>query len=180
MKILKGSKTEANLMAAFAGESQARNKYTYFAAKAREDGYEQIGNIFDETANNEKEHAEIWFRILHNSEMPATPENLKDAAAGEKYEWQEMYANFAKEAREEGFDNIAILFELVAKIEKEHMERYDTLLSNVEGQTVFKKSQQATWICLNCGHIHEGNEPPKVCPVCKKPQAWFQVRANNY
>ena len=112
--------------------------------------------------------------------MPATPENLKDAAAGEKYEWQEMYANFAKEAREEGFDNIAILFELVAKIEKEHMERYDTLLSNVEGQTVFKKSQQATWICLNCGHIHEGNEPPKVCPVCKKPQAWFQVRANNY
>lgn len=180
MKLLKGSKTETNLMTAFAGESQARNKYTFFAAKAKQDGFEQIGNIFTETANNEKEHAEIWFKLLHNDNIPQTEQNLLEAAEGEKYEWTEMYAGFAKEAREEGFDRIATLFELVAKIEKEHMERYQTLNANVKNQTVFKRPQSVTWVCLNCGHIYEGTEPPKVCPVCAKPQAWFQVRAQNY
>lgn len=176
---LKGSKTEANLMAAFAGESQARNKYTFFGEKAKQDGFEQIGNLFNETANNEKEHAEIWFKILHNG-MPMTEENLTEAADGERYEWSEMYPGFAKTAREEGFTRIAALFELVAKIEKEHMERYETLKGSVSNGTVFKKPQSVTWICLNCGHIYEGTEPPMVCPVCDKPKAWFQVKAENY
>ncbi|MEM1484653.1 rubrerythrin family protein [Oscillospiraceae bacterium PP1C4] len=179
MKVLKGSRTEANLMAAFAGESQARNKYTFYSAKAKQDGFEQIGNIFTETANNEKEHAEIWFKLLHEG-MPQTEQNLRDAAAGEKYEWEEMYAGFAKEAREEGFDKIGALFEMVSKIEKEHMERYQKLIQNMTNQTVFQRAQSVTWICLNCGHIYEGTEPPKVCPVCEKPQAWFQVKASNY
>ncbi|MGI5966105.1 MULTISPECIES: rubrerythrin [Anaerotruncus] len=179
MKVLKGSKTEANLLAAFAGESQARNKYTFYAAKAKQDGFEQIGRIFEETANNEKEHAEIWFKLVHES-MPATDVNLQDAANGERYEWEEMYKTFAEEAKAEGFDKIAALFSLVGQVEKEHMERYETLLQNVKNQMVFKKPQQVTWICLNCGHIFEGPEAPKMCPVCEKPQAWFQVRAQNY
>ncbi len=179
MKILKGSKTEANLMAAFAGESQARNKYTYYAAKAKQDGYEQIGNIFTETANNEKEHAEIWFKLLHEG-MPETQANLKDAADGERYEWETMYANFAKEAREEGFEKIAALFTLVGNIEKEHMQRYEKLSQNIAEQKVFRREPTAIWICLNCGHIYQGAEPPKVCPVCEKPQAWFQLKAENY
>lgn len=179
MKILKGSKTEANLMAAFAGESQARNKYTFYAAKAKQDGFEQIGNLFLETANNEKEHAEIWFKILHAG-MPTTDINLREAADGEGYEYETMYPTFAKEAREEGFDKIAALFEMVAKIEQEHMMRYETLLKNVQDQSVFKKEDSVTWICLNCGHMYQGKEPPKVCPVCEKPQAWFQVKAYNY
>ena len=178
-KILKGSKTEANLMAAFAGESQARNKYTFYAAKAKSDGYEQIGNLFLETANNEKEHAEIWFKLLHGG-MPATDVNLQAAADGEQYEWESMYPTFAREAREEGFPKIAALFDLVANIEREHMQRYQTLLQHVKDQTVFKKQQTAVWICLNCGHVYEGAEPPRTCPVCEKPQAWFQLKAENY
>ena len=178
-KILKGSKTEANLMAAFAGESQARNKYTFYAAKAKADGFEQIGNLFLETANNEKEHAEIWFKLMHGG-MQDTCQNLQDAADGEQYEWETMYPSFAKDAREEGFTKIAALFELVAKIEQEHMQRYQVLKANVQDQTVFKKEQKTTWICLNCGHIYEGTEPPKVCPVCEKPQSWFQIKATNY
>ena len=178
-KILKGSKTEANLMAAFAGESQARNKYTFYGAKAKADGFEQVGNLFLETANNEKEHAEIWFKLLHNG-MPATGENLMEAAGGERYEYETMYPTFAKEAREEGFTKIAALFELVAKIEKEHMERYETLKAHVDNGTVFKKQESVTWICLNCGHVYEGAQPPQVCPVCEKPQSWFQVKAENY
>lgn len=179
MKILKGSKTEANLMAAFAGESQARNKYTFFAAKASQDGYEQISRIFTETANNEKEHAEIWFKLLQNG-MQETGENLQAAAEGEQYEYESMYPQFAKEAKEEGFDKIAALFELVAKVEKEHMERYRTLLQNVNDGKVFSREPQTTWICLNCGHVYVGAQPPKVCPVCEKPQAWFQIKAENY
>lgn len=166
-------------MAAFAGESQARNKYTFFAAKASQDGYEQISRIFTETANNEKEHAEIWFKLLQNG-MQETAKNLQAAAEGEKYEYESMYPQFAKEAREEGFDKIAALFELVAKVEKEHMERYRTLLQNVEEGKVFSREPQTTWICLNCGHVYVGAQPPKVCPVCEKPQAWFQIKAENY
>ena len=178
-KILKGSKTEANLLAAFAGESQARNKSTFFGAKAKEDGFQQIGDLFLETANNEKEHAEIWFKILHNGMQPTT-DNLQAAADGEQYEYETMYPTFAKEAREEGFDRIATLFELVAKIEQEHMQRFQHLKGNVDGNTVFQKPQSVTWICLNCGHIYEGTTPPPKCPVCEKPQAWFQVKAENY
>lgn len=166
-------------MAAFAGESQARNKYTFFAAKASQDGYEQISRIFTETANNEKEHAEIWFKLLQNG-MQETAKNLQAAAEGEEYEYESMYPQFAKEAREEGFDKIAALFELVAKVEKEHMERYRTLLQNVEEGKVFSREPQTTWICLNCGHVYVGAQPPKVCPVCEKPQAWFQIKAENY
>lgn len=166
-------------MAAFAGESQARNKYTFFAAKASQDGYEQISRIFTETANNEKEHAEIWFKLLQNG-MQETAKNLQAAAEGEEYEYESMYPQFAKEAREEGFDKIAALFELVAKVEKEHMERYRTLLQNVEEGKVFSRDPQTTWICLNCGHVYVGAQPPKVCPVCEKPQAWFQIKAENY
>ena len=177
---LKGSKTEANLMAAFAGESQARNKYTYYASKAKKEGYEQIAAIFEETANNEKEHAKLWFKELHNGEVPTTAENLLDAAEGENYEWTDMYAEFAKVAREEGFDRIANLFEGVAKIEKEHEERYRKLLKNVEDKLVFSKEGEAIWICRNCGHIVVGKEAPKVCPVCAHPQAYFELRKENY
>lgn len=174
-----GSRTQANLMAAFAGESQARNKYTYYASQAKKEGYEQIANIFTETANNEKEHAKIWFKLLHDG-MPGTAENLKDAAAGENYEWTEMYAQFAKEAKEEGFDKIAFLFEAVAKIEKEHEERYNALSANVENGKVFQKDEQIGWICLNCGYIHYGDKAPEMCPVCSHPKAYFQMRAQNY
>ena len=176
---LKGSKTEQNLLSAFAGESQARNKYTYYASKARKEGYNQIASIFEETANNEKEHAKIWFKLLHDG-MPSTTENLKDAADGENYEWTDMYAKFAKEAKEEGFDKIAYLFEAVGKIEKEHEERYRKLLENLENGYVFEKDGEVYWICQNCGHIHKGKTPPKVCPVCAHPQSYFEVRAENY
>ncbi len=177
---LKGSKTEANLMTAFAGESQARNKYTYYASKAKKDGYVQIAQIFEETANNEKEHAKIWFKLLHDGGVPSTVENLKDAAAGENYEWTEMYAEFAKVAKEEGFDHIASLFEMVAKIEKDHEERYKKLLSNIEGGLVFSRDGDMMWICSNCGHVHIGKEAPEVCPVCAHPKAYFMMKAENY
>ncbi|MGI5904810.1 MAG: rubrerythrin [Candidatus Pararuminococcus gallinarum] len=178
MMNLKGSKTEANLMTAFAGESQARNKYTYFASKARKDGFVQIANLFEETANNEKEHAKIWFKLLDG--IGSTAENLKAAAAGENYEWTDMYATFAKEAKEEGFDQIAFLFESVGKIEKHHEERYLDLLKNVEENKVFKKDGKVYWKCGNCGHIHEGTEAPGVCPVCNHPQAYFELVSKNY
>ena len=177
---LKGSKTEMNLKAAFAGESQAHTKYQYYASKAKKDGFVQIGNLFEETARNEKEHAKIWFKLLHDGAVPETMENLKDAAAGENYEWTDMYANFAKEAREEGFTKIATLFEMVAKIEKEHEERYRKLLANIEGDLVFSKENDVVWQCENCGHIVIGKKAPKLCPVCEHPQSYFQVRAENY
>ncbi len=177
---LKGSRTEANLMAAFAGESQARNKYTYYASKARKEGYEQIAAIFEETAANEKEHAKIWFKELHGGEVPSTAENLKDAAAGENYEWTDMYAEFAKVAREEGFTRLAYLFEAVGAIEKEHEARYLKLLSNVEGGLVFSKDGDTIWQCRNCGHIVIGKSAPGVCPVCAHPQSYFEVKASNY
>ena len=176
---LKGSKTEENLLAAFAGESEARNKYTYYASKARKEGYVQIANIFEETAANEKEHAKIWFKLLKGG-IGTTAENLADAAAGENYEWTDMYATFAKEAREEGFDEIATLFEGVAAIEKEHEERYKKLLENVEKGLVFSKDGDTIWQCSNCGHICIGNQAPEVCPVCAHPQSYFQVKAENY
>ncbi len=179
MKPLKGSKTEANLAAAFAGESQARNKYTYYASKAKKEGYNQIADLFLETADNEKEHAKIWFKLLHDG-VGTTAENLKDAAAGENYEWTSMYNTFAKEAQEEGFDQIAALFEAVGKIEKEHEERYLTLLANVEGSSVFQKGDIVIWKCANCGHIHVGTSAPEVCPVCNHPQSYFQIQAKNY
>jgi len=177
---LKGSKTEANLMAAFAGESEARNKYTYYASKARKDGFVQIANLFEETAGNEKEHAEIWFKLLHGGEMPSTEVNLADAAAGENYEWTDMYAGFAKIAKEEGFDRIAYLFEAVGKIEKEHEERYLKLLANVKNDKVFVADEKVTWICGNCGHVHVGEKAVEVCPVCAHPKAYFERRAENY
>lgn len=180
MANLKGSKTEANLLAAFAGESQARNKYTYYASKAKKDGYVQIASIFEETAKNEQEHAKIWFKLLHDGGIPSTIENLKDAAAGENYEWTDMYATFAKEAREEGFDHIAFLFDEVGKIEKEHEERYRKLLANVEDGIVFSRDGDMIWHCSNCGHIHVGQKAPEVCPVCAHPQAYFQLKAENY
>ena len=170
---LKGSKTEQNLMTAFAGESQARNKYTYFASKARKEGYEQIAAIFEETANNEKEHAKLWFKLLGG--IGTTKENLISAAEGENYEWTDMYAEFAKVAREEGFENIAKQFEGVAKVEKEHEERYRKLAENVETAQVFAKAGITVWVCRNCGHVHIGEEAPKVCPVCFHPQAYFEV-----
>jgi len=179
MKDLKGTKPEANLQAAFAGESQARNKYTYFASKAKKDGYVQIANIFTETAENEKEHAKLWYKLL-NGGISSTAENLAAAAEGENYEWTDMYATFAKEAHEEGFDHIANLFERVAAIEKEHEERYRKLLANVNDKVVFSKDGDAVWHCLNCGHICIGKEAPEVCPVCAHPQAYFQLRAQNY
>lgn len=175
---LKGSRTEQNLIAAFAGESEARNKYTYYADKARKDGYMQIANLFEETAANEKEHAKLWFKLLHG--IGATEENLKDAAAGEHYEWSDMYATFAKEAREEGFAHIAALFEGVAKIEKTHEERYLKLLENVENGLVFSRDGDIVWVCTNCGHIHIGKTAPQVCPVCAHPQAYFEIKAENY
>lgn len=177
---LKGSKTEQNLMTAFAGESQARNKYTYYASKAKKDGYEQIAAIFEETANNEKEHAKMWFKELHNGEVPDTIDNLKDAADGENYEWTDMYEGFAKTAKEEGFNRIAYLFEEVAKIEKEHEERYRKLIKNVEEGLVFSKDDDRIWICRNCGHIVIGKEAPKVCPVCAHPQSYFEIKKENY
>ncbi len=179
MAELKGTKTEKNLMTAFAGESQARNKYTYFASKAKKDGYVQIAKIFEETADNEKEHAKMWFKLL-NGGIGTTAENLKAAAEGENYEWTDMYAAFAKEAREEGFDDIAALFEGVAAIEKEHEERYRKLLSNVENGLVFSKDGDVIWQCSNCGHICIGKQAPEVCPVCNHPQSYFQVKAENY
>ena len=166
-------------MAAFAGESQARNKYSYYASKARSEGYVQIAALFEETANNEKEHAKMWFKLLHGG-IGSTAENLKDAAEGENYEWTDMYAGFAKEAREEGFEEIAGLFEGVAAIEKEHEERYRRLLANVEGGLVFSKEGDTVWQCANCGHICVGKQAPDVCPVCAHPQAYFQVKAENY
>lgn len=177
---LKGSKTEANLMAAFSGESQARNKYTYYASKARKDGYVQIAEIFEETAANEKEHAKIWFKLLHGGQVPGTVENLKDAAQGENYEWTDMYAGFAKEAHEEGFHEIAELFEGVAQIEKAHEERYRKLLANVEGDLVFSRDGDCVWECSNCGHIVIGKKAPELCPICKHPQAYFKIKALNY
>lgn len=175
---LKGSKTEANLQAAFAGESMARNKYTYFASQARKDGYIQIANIFEDTAANEREHAKIWYRILNG--IGSTADNLLTAAEGENYEWTDMYAGFAKEAREEGFESIATLFELVGNVEKEHEERYRKLLANVEGGLVFTKEGDAIWQCLNCGHIVIGKAAPLLCPVCGHSQAYFQVKVENY
>ena len=177
---LKGSKTEQNLKAAFAGESQAHTKYLYYASKAKKDGFVQMANLFKETALNEKEHAKIWFKLLHEGEVPDTMTNLKDAAEGENYEWTDMYATFAKEAAEEGFTKIAKLFEMVAKIEKEHEERYRKLLANIEEGVVFSKENDAVWQCVNCGHIIIGKKAPKMCPVCEHAQSYFQVRAENY
>ena len=177
---LKGTKTEANLQAAFAGESQARNKYTYFASKAKKDGYVQIAAIFEETANNEKEHAKLWYKLLNGGSIGSTVENLKEAAGGENYEWTDMYDNFAKEAREEGVEEIAKLFEGVAAIEKEHEERYRKLLENVEKELVFSKDGEVIWQCTNCGHICVGKKAPELCPVCAHPQAYFQVKPENY
>ena len=177
---LKGSRTEANLMAAFAGESKARNKYTYFASKAKKDGYEQIAAIFQETADNEKEHAKIWYKLLKGGEIPSTIENLKEAASGENYEWTNMYPEFAKVAKEEGFDRIAYLFEAVGKIEEEHEARYKKLLENIEGDLVFSKDGDKIWKCRNCGHICVGKEAPDVCPVCNHPKSFFEIKADNY
>ena len=180
MKDLKGTNTEANLMAAFAGESQARNKYTYYASKAKKDGYEQIAELFTETANNEKEHAKIWFKLLHDGNVPDTIANLKDAAEGENYEWTDMYKSFAEDAKAEGFDHIAFLFEQVALIEKEHEERYRKLLANIEEGIVFSRDGDMVWICRNCGHIHVGKNAPEVCPVCAHPKSYFELREKNY
>ena len=177
---LKGSKTEKNLMEAFAGESQARNKYTYFASKARKDGYEQIAAIFEETAGNEKEHAKLWFKYLMGGDILSTNENLKLAADGENYEWTDMYEGFAKDAEEEGFTALAAQFRMVAKIERSHEERYRALLKNVEMQKVFEKSEETMWECRNCGHLVMGKNAPQVCPVCAHPQSFFEVRKENY
>ena len=179
MSNLKGTKTEANLWAAFAGESQARNKYTYYASKAKKEGYVQIAQLFEETANNEKEHAKIWFKLLHEG-MPDTKTNLLDAAEGENYEWTDMYAKMAEDAKAEGFDHIAAHFEMVGKIEKEHEERYRKLLANIEGGLVFSRDGEMIWECSNCGHIVVGKKAPEVCPVCDHPQAYFKLRATNY
>lgn len=177
---LKGSKTEKNLMDAFAGESQARNKYTYFASKAKKEGYEQIAAIFQETADNEKEHAKLWFKLLCGGDIPTTAQNLTDAAAGENFEWTDMYDRMAKEAKEEGFDHIAFLFEEVGKIEKEHEARYKKLLENVQDGKVFEAGEIKIWKCRNCGHIVVGTKAPAVCPVCTHPQAYFEIKAENY
>ena len=177
---IKGTKTEANLWAAFAGESQARNKYSYYASKAKKDGYEQIAALFEETAANEKEHAKIWFKLLHGGSVPSTIENLKDAAAGENFEWTDMYAGYAVTAREEGLEDIAVLFEEVAKIEREHEERYLKLLANIEGGIVFSRDGDMIWKCRNCGHIVVGKNAPDVCPVCAHPQSYFEIKAENY
>ena len=180
MPELKGTKTEKNLMEAFAGESQARNKYTYFASKAKKEGYEQIAAIFQETADNEKEHAKLWFKLLNGGDISTTSENLKAAAEGENYEWTDMYDRMAQEAKEEGFDKIAYLCEAVGKIEKEHEERYKKLLENVEGDLVFSKDGDKIWKCRNCGHICIGKEAPGICPVCAHPQSFFEIKAENY
>jgi rubrerythrin len=176
---IKGTKTEANLMSAFAGESMARNKYTYYAGKARKEGLNQIAALFEETANNEKEHAKIWFKLLHGG-VGETVDNLTDAAAGEHYEWTDMYLGFAKTAREEGLNDIAFLFEQVAKIEKTHEERYLKLAANLKDCKVFSRETDEQWICENCGHIHYGKNAPDVCPVCGHPKAYFDIKANNY
>ena len=177
---LKGSKTEKNLMAAFAGESQARNKYTYYASKAKKDGFEQVAALFEETAGNEKEHAKIWFKLLHDGNIPSTIDNLKDAAEGENYEWTDMYKEFAETAKEEGFDHIAFLFESVAEIERHHEERFKKLLKNIEDKLVFSSDGDTIWICRNCGHIVVGKNAPEVCPVCNHPQSYFERKSNNY
>ncbi|MDO4571932.1 MAG: rubrerythrin family protein [Clostridia bacterium] len=177
---LKGSKTEKNLLAAFAGESQARNKYSYYASQAKKDGYEQIAAIFEETAQNEKEHAKLWFKALHGGEMPGTLDNLQDAAAGENYEWTDMYAQFAKEAEEEGFKQLAYLFKAVGEIEREHEIRYRTLIKNIEDGVVFEREGKVYWQCRNCGYICELEKAPKLCPVCAHPQAHFELRKINY
>lgn len=177
---LKGSKTEQNLMAAFAGESQARNKYTYFASKAKKDGYEQIAAIFEETANNEKEHAKMWFKELNGGVIPDTKENLLAAAEGENYEWTDMYAEFAKVAEEEGFTAIAAKFRAVGEIEKHHEERYRKLLKNIDDEVVFSKDEDVIWICRNCGHIVVGKKAPAACPVCAHPQSYFELKSENY
>ena len=177
---LKGSQTEKNLMTAFAGESQARNKYTYYASQAKKDGYEQIAEIFEETAQNEKEHAKIWFKLLHNGKVPATVQNLQDAANGENYEWTDMYDNFAKIAKEEGFEHIAYLFEEVGKIEREHEARFLKLLENINEGIVFSRDGDRIWKCRNCGHIVIGKKAPEVCPVCAHPQSYFEIKNENY
>lgn len=177
---LKGSKTEQNLMTAFAGESQARNKYDYYASKAKKDGYEQIAAIFEETARNEKEHAKLWFKLLHDGDVPSTEQNLKDAANGENYEWTDMYKSFAETAREEGFNDIAFLFEGVAQIEKHHEERYLKLLGNIENNLVFQKGEEKVWICRNCGHVYVGEKALEVCPICKHPKSFMELKADNY
>lgn len=180
MKDLKGTKTEANLLSAFAGESQATNKYTYFASKARKDGYQQIAAIFEETARNEREHAKMWFKLLEGGAIKSTIENLKAAAEGENYEWTDMYERMAQEAREEGFDEIAAKFDGVAAIEKHHEERYRKLLKNIEDSVVFSREGDCIWQCINCGHIVVGKKAPEVCPVCAHPQSYFQIEAENY
>ena len=180
MKELKGTKTEQNLMTAFAGESQARNKYTYYAAQAKKDGFVQISKIFEETANNEKEHAKIWFKYLHGGNIPETLINLEDAANGENYEWTDMYATFAKEAKEEGFEELSILFSMVAEIEKHHEERYRKLLENIKKDIVFKRDENAIWECSNCGHTYTGEKAVELCPVCKHPKAYFYLKPKNY
>ena len=180
MTELKGSKTEKNLMAAFAGESEARNKYTYYASQAKKEGFVQISKIFEETANNEKEHAKIWFKYLKGGGIPETIKNLEDAANGENYEWTDMYAGFAKDAEEEGFVELAALFKLVGNIEREHEERYRKLLANLTNNEVFSKDESVVWECANCGHVFEGKDAPALCPVCKHPQAYFFVKSNNF
>lgn len=177
---LKGSQTEANLLAAFSGESQARNKYTFYASVARKDGYQQIADIFEKTANNEKEHAKLWFKYLHGGALPSTMENLKDAAAGERYEWTEMYKEFADVAEKEGFAEIAEAMRLVADVEKEHEARYNALLKNVQENKVFEKNSSVVWVCRNCGHVHVGATAPDECPTCKHAQAYFEIKAENY
>ena len=177
---LKGSRTEKNLMKAFAGESEARNKYSYYASKAKKDGYEQIAAIFEETANNEKEHAKLWFKQLHGGEVPDTLTNLHDAANGENYEWTTMYKEFADVAKEEGFDEIARLFSAVAEIEKHHEERYLKLVGNIDNNIVFERGEERVWICRNCGHITVGNKAPEICPVCNHPQSFMELKADNY
>lgn len=177
---LKGSKTEKNLMTAFAGESEARNKYTYYSSKAKKDGYEQIAKIFEETANNEKEHAKLWFKLLKGGEVPSTIDNLLDAANGENYEWTDMYAEFARVAKEEGFNDIAFAFEQVGKIEKRHEERYRALLENIKNEMVFARETEEAWECMNCGHVHYGKKAPGLCPVCKHPGGYFMIEPKNY
>ena len=180
MKPLKGTKTEENLKTAFAGESQAHTKYQYYASKAKKEGYVQIGSIFEETARNEKEHAKLWFKLLHDNDIPTTADNLLDAATGENYEWTDMYAGFAQTAKEEGFDRIAFLFEGVAKIEQQHEERYRKLLANVTDGLVFSRDDDQIWLCDNCGHVVIGKKAPELCPVCAHPKSYFQIKAVNY
>lgn len=180
MKELKGTKTEKNLMDAFAGESQARNKYSYYASKARKEGYEQIAAIFEETAQNEKEHAKLWFKYLHGGDVPDTMANLRDAAEGENYEWTDMYERMAAEAEEEGFTQIAARFRAVGAIERHHEERYRRLLQNIEEGIVFSREGDTIWICRNCGHVVIGKKAPGACPVCAHPQSFFEIEARNY